>query len=61
MDEPSGIAGARLAAQPLEVLLVALGSCVAGGIRAHAVARGNTLSRQELAVEGTARTRSRSA
>jgi uncharacterized OsmC-like protein len=50
-DEPSGIPGAGPAPQPLELLLAALGSCLAVGIRAHAVARGIALSRLELAVE----------
>ena len=51
VDEPSGIPGAGPAPQPLELLLSALGSCLAAGIRAHAVARGIALSRLELALE----------
>jgi uncharacterized OsmC-like protein len=51
VDEPSGIPGAEPAPQPLEVLLSALGSCLAAGIRANAVARGIALSRLELEVE----------
>src|SRR5688500_4608034 len=40
VDEPSGIPDAEPAPEPLEVLLAALGSDLAIGIRANAVARG---------------------
>jgi uncharacterized OsmC-like protein len=51
VDEPSGIPVADPAPQPLEVLLSALGSCLASGIRANAVARAIALSRLELEIE----------
>ena len=51
VDEPSGIPVADPAPQPLEVLLSALGSCLAIGIRANAVARAIALSRLELEIE----------
>ena len=50
VDETSGIPGADGAAQPLEFLLSALGSCLAAGLRANALARGIMLSRLELEV-----------
>lgn len=51
-DEPSVIpGGADPAPQPLELLLSALGSCLAASLRANAVARGIVLSKLELDVE----------
>lgn len=50
VDEMSGIAGAGAAQQPLEFLLSALGSCLAAGLRANALARGIMLSKLELEV-----------
>ena len=50
VDEMSGIPGADGAAQPLEFLLSALGSCLAAGLRANALARSIMLSRLELEV-----------
>ena len=52
MDEPSGIPiDADPAPQPLELLLSALGSCIAIGIRANAVARAIALSQLEVEIE----------
>ena len=50
VDETSGIPGADGAPQPLEFLLSALGSCLAAGLRANALARGIMLSKLELEV-----------
>jgi uncharacterized OsmC-like protein len=51
VDEPSGIPALDQAPQPLEMLLAALGACLAIGIRAIAVARGINLSSLALEVE----------
>lgn len=51
VDEPSAIPGGDPAPQPVELLLSALGSCLAASLRANAVARGITLSKLELDVE----------
>ena len=53
VDEPAGLAdaGAPSAPQALELLLAALGSCLALGIRANAAARGVLLTGLELEVE----------
>jgi uncharacterized OsmC-like protein len=51
VDEPSGIPDPDPAPHPLEILLAALGSDLAIGIRAMAVTRGVTLSSLELVVE----------
>ncbi|MBL6081892.1 OsmC family protein [Belnapia sp. T18] len=51
VDEPSGISDPDPAPHPLEILLAALGSDLAIGIRAMAVTRGVTLSSLELEVE----------
>jgi uncharacterized OsmC-like protein len=51
VDEPSGIPDAEPAPEPLEVLLAALGSDLAIGIRANAVARGIAVSSLVLNVE----------
>ena len=50
VDETSGIPGVGAAQQPLEFLLSALGSCLAAGLRANALARGIMLSKLELEV-----------
>ena len=51
VDEPSGIPDPDPAPHPLEILLAALGSDLAIGIRAMAVTHGITLSSLELEVE----------
>jgi len=51
VDEPSGIPDAEPTPEPLEVLLAALGSDLAIGIRANAIARGIALSSLALDVE----------
>ena len=51
VDEPSGIADAEPAPEPLEVLLAALGSDLTIGIRVGAMARGIALSRLALDLE----------
>lgn len=51
VDEPSGVAGPEPAPEPLEILLAALGSDLAVGIRAGAIARGIALSRLALDLE----------
>jgi bifunctional non-homologous end joining protein LigD len=51
VDEPSDIPGLEPAPQPLEILLAALGSDLAIGIRATALTRGITLSSLSLLVE----------
>ena len=52
LDEPGGLPGPGPTPQPLDMLLAALGSCLASSIRAHAAARGIALSALELDVEG---------
>jgi uncharacterized OsmC-like protein len=52
VDEPPGLLGDDTAPNPTEALLAALGSCVAVGIQANAVARGWTIRRIELELEG---------
>jgi uncharacterized OsmC-like protein len=52
IDEPPGLLGDDTAPNPSEALLAALGSCLAVGIHANAVARGLTLRRVELELEG---------
>lgn len=51
VDEPSGMPDAAPAPEPLEVLLAALGSDLAIGIRAGAIARGIALTGLVLSVE----------
>jgi OsmC-like protein len=48
VDEPPGLLGDDTAPNPSEALLAALGSCLAVGIHANAVARGITLKTLEL-------------
>ncbi len=52
VDEPPGLLGDDTAPNPTEALLAALGSCVAVGIQANAVARGITIRGIELELEG---------
>ena len=52
IDEPPQLLGDDTAPNPSEALLAALGSCVAVGIHANAVARGIELSKIELELEG---------
>ncbi len=52
IDEPPGLLGDDTAPNPSEALLAALGSCLAVGIHANAVARGVSLRRIELELEG---------
>jgi uncharacterized OsmC-like protein len=52
VDEPPGLLGDDTAPNPTEALLAALGSCVAVGIQANAVARGFVIRSIELELEG---------
>jgi uncharacterized OsmC-like protein len=52
VDEPPQLLGDDTAPNPTEALLAALGSCVAVGIQANAVARGWTVRAIELELEG---------
>ena len=52
IDEPHALLGDDTAPNPTEALLAALGSCLSVGIHANAVARGITLSKVELDLEG---------
>jgi uncharacterized OsmC-like protein len=52
VDEPPALLGDDTAPNPTEALLAALGSCVAVGIQANAVARGWTVRGIELELEG---------
>ena len=52
VDEPPGLLGDDTAPNPTEALLAALGSCVAVGIQANAVARGWTVRSIEVDLEG---------
>lgn len=52
VDEPSGLPGSDTRGpHPLEVLLAALGSCLAINVHANAVAQGVAITRLELDVE----------
>ena len=51
VDEPPGLLGDDTAPNPSEASLAALGSCLAVGIHANAVARGITIRKLELALE----------
>jgi len=51
LDEAGGLPGPDPTPAPLDVLLAALGSCLAGSIRAQASARGIVLSALALDVE----------
>ncbi|PWR00968.1 peroxiredoxin [Meridianimarinicoccus roseus] len=52
VDEPPGLLGDDTAPNPSEASLAALGSCVAVGLHANAVARGITVHKLELELEG---------
>src|SRR5215475_14529751 len=52
VDEPPGLLGDDTAPNPSEASLAALGSCLAVGIHANAVARGITVYRLEIEIEG---------
>jgi uncharacterized OsmC-like protein len=52
VDEPPGLLGDDTAPNPTEAVLAALGSCVAVGIQANAVARGWTVRSIEIDLEG---------
>lgn len=51
VDEPPGLLGDDTAPNPSEASLAALGSCLAVGIHANAVARGMTIQRLEIELE----------
>jgi hypothetical protein len=53
VDEPPGLLGDDTAPNPSEASLAALGSCLAVGIHANAVARGITVYRLEIELEGS--------
>lgn len=52
VDEPPGLLGDDTAPNPSEASLSALGSCLCVGIHANAVARGITVYRLEIDLEG---------
>lgn len=52
IDEPPGALGDDTAPNPVEVVLAALGSCLAVGIQANAVSRGWTVRAIEIDLEG---------
>ena len=52
VDEPPGLLGDDTAPNPSEASLAALGSCLAVGIHANAIARGITVFRLEIELEG---------
>ena len=52
VDEPPGLLGDDTAPNPSEASLAALGSCLAVGIHANAVARGITVYKLEIELEG---------
>lgn len=52
VDEPPQLLGDDTAPNPSEALLAALGSCIAVGIHANAVAQGVALKSLELELEG---------
>ena len=52
VDEPPGLLGDDTAPNPTEALLAALGTCVAVGLQANAVARGWTVKGIEIESEG---------
>ena len=52
VDEPPGLLGDDTAPNPTEALLAALGTCVAVGLQANAVARGWTINAIEVVLEG---------
>jgi uncharacterized OsmC-like protein len=52
IDEPPGLLGDDTAPNPSEAVLAALGSCLAVGIHANAVARGIPIIKLEIELEG---------
>lgn len=52
VDEPEALLGEDTAPNPTEALLAALGTCVAVGLQANAVARGWQINRIALDLEG---------
>lgn len=52
VDEPPGLLGDDTAPNPTEALLAALGTCVAVGLQANAVARGWKINAIEVDLEG---------
>lgn len=52
VDEPPGLLGDDTAPNPTEALLAALGTCIAVGLQANAVARGWTIKAIEVTLEG---------
>lgn len=52
VDEPPALLGDDTAPNPTEALLAALGTCVAVGLQANAVARGWTVKGIEIESEG---------
>src|SRR5271170_1475370 len=52
VDEPPGLLGDDTAPNPSEASLAALGSCLAVGLHANAVANGITVYRLEIELEG---------
>src|SRR3974390_1825868 len=52
VDEPPGLLGDDTAPNPSEATLAALGSCLAVGIHANAVARGIAVYKLEIELEG---------
>lgn len=52
IDEPPGLLGDNTAPNPSEIVLGALGSCLVVGIQANAAAKGITLTKLELSLEG---------
>lgn len=52
VDEPPTLLGDDTAPNPSEALLAALGSCIAVGIHANAVAQDKAISKLELQLEG---------
>lgn len=52
VDEPPGLLGEDTAPNPSEMALLSLGSCLSVGIQANATARGITLHKLEISLEG---------
>lgn len=52
VSEPCGLLGDNVAANPSEVVLAALASCISVGLQANATQRGIALDKIELALDG---------
>ncbi|MFC3849203.1 OsmC family protein [Corynebacterium hansenii] len=52
VSEPCGLLGDNVAANPSEVVLAALGSCISVGLQANATQRGIALDKIELVLDG---------